>query len=214
MREGDGSPRILLTDDHAVVRAGVRQILADALPGAGFAEARTGAELARILAADTFDLLVLDLSLPDVSGLDVLKDVRLTYPRLPVLILTMQPEEAYAIRVLKAGAAGYLTKEAAGDELVVAVRKILAGGRYVTLSLAERLAALVQHDDRPIQERLSDREYQVLCLIGAGRSIAEIGDELRLSAKTVSTYRARLLEKLELTTTAELTRFAIEHKLP
>jgi two-component system invasion response regulator UvrY len=209
----DASPRILITDDHAVVRHGIRQILADQLGGAGFGEAGSGAELARKLASEPWDVLILDISLPDKNGLDLLKEVRVTYPRLPVLMVSVHPEEAYAVRALKAGAAGYLTKDAAPAELVVAVRRILAGGRYVTSSLAERLAAMLDQDDRPIAERLSDREYQVLCRIGAGRTISEIGEELRLSVKTVSTYRARLLEKLALSTTAELTRFAIENHL-
>ncbi len=209
----DASPRILITDDHAIVRHGIRQILNDEVGGAGFGEAGSGAELARKLASEPWDLLILDISLPDKNGLDLLKEVRVTYPRLPVLMVSVHPEEAYAVRALKAGAAGYLTKDAAPAELVIAVRKILGGGRYVTSSLAERLAAMLDHDDRPIAERLSDREYQVLCRIGAGRTISEIGEELRLSVKTVSTYRARLLEKLALSTTAELTRFAIENRL-
>jgi DNA-binding NarL/FixJ family response regulator len=209
----DASPRVLITDDHAVVRHGIRQILAEEFGSADFGEAGSGAELARRLAADAWDVLILDISLPDRNGLDLLKDVRQTYPRLPVLMVSVHPEEAYAVRALKAGAAGYLTKDAAPQELVVAVRKILAGGRYVTSSLAERLAAMLDHDDRPVHERLSDREYQVLCRIGAGRTISEIGEELKLSVKTVSTYRARLLEKLGLSTTAELTRFAIENRL-
>lgn len=213
MGSADGSPRILLTDDHAVVRTGLRQILAMEFPGAAFSEAGTGAELARLLAAGAYDLLILDITLPDRNGLDLLKEVKATYPRLPVLVLSGHPEEAYAVRALRAGAAGYLNKETAPTELQGAVRKIFDGGRYITMSLAERLAAMLDHDDRPIHERLSDREYQVLCRLGAGRTVSEIGEELGLSVKTVSTYRARLQEKLGLTTTAEMTRFAIENKL-
>lgn len=209
----DSSPRILLTDDHAVVRAGLRQLLGEAFPSAGFSEAASGAELARLLAAGRYDLLILDITLPDRSGLDLLKEVKATYPRLPVLVLSAHPEEAYAVRVLRAGAVGYLTKDRTPAELTGAVARILDGGRYISASLAERLAAMLAHDDRPVLERLSDREYQVLCRFGAGRTVGEIGDELGLSVKTVSTYRVRLLAKLGLGTTAELARFAIEHEL-
>lgn len=208
--------RILLADDHAIVRAGVRQILSDELAPVDIGEAAGEAELARLLAASPWDILVLDISFPGKSGLDLLKDVHATYPALPVLMLSMHPEEQYAVRALRAGASGYVTKDAAPAELAAAIRKVAAGGRYLSSTFAERLATTIARGDDgdvPAHQRLSDREYQVLVKLGAGKTVGAIAAELELSVKTVSTYRARLLEKLGMTTTAELTRYAIEHGL-
>ena len=206
--------KVLITDDHAVVRRGLKQILADQPDMAVLGEAQNAREALQLLRQQSWDVLVLDLALPDRSGLEVLGEVRQRYPRLPVLVLSVHPEEQFAVRVLKAGAAGYLPKEGAPEELVQALRKVQAGGRYVSASLAERLALSLQNGGpEPPHERLSDREYQVLCLIASGRTVGEIADRLVLSVKTVSTYRARLLDKMGLRTNAELTCYAVRNRL-
>ena len=206
--------RVLIADDHAVVRQGLKQILGDA-PGMVVAgEATNGQEVLDRIRAETWDLVVLDISMPDRSGLDVLKEIRAERPQLPVLVLSMYPEDQYAMRVLKAGASGYLTKDSAAEELVKAIHKVVSGGRYVSPYLAERLAFDLGVDSSKLpHESLSDREFQVLRLIAAGKSAKEIAAELSLSAKTVSTYRARLLEKMSLGTNAELIHYAIEKHL-
>ena len=206
--------RILIADDHAVVRRGLKQILADALPHSRIGEAAHASEVLREVRGGEWDLVVLDLSLGGRSGLDVLKDIKAHSSRLPVLILSVHPEDQYAARAIKAGASGYLTKETAPEVLVAAIRKVLRGGRYVSAAFAEKLAAdLGRESDRPAHENLSDREDQVLRLIAAGRSSQEIGEILGVSVKTVSTYRARVSEKLGVRGTAELVRYALEHGL-
>lgn len=206
--------RIFIADDHPVVRRGLKQMLADEPGLAVVGEAGTAAEVLRAARSADWDLLLLDLSLPDRHGLEVLRDVRELCPRRPVLILSAHPEEQFAVRLLRAGAAGYLTKDSAAEELVRAVRKVYAGGRYVSPELAERLAdALAPDADRPPHERLTDREYQVLCLIAGGQTVSEIAERLDLSVKTVSTYRARLLEKMGLHSNAALTSYAVRHGL-
>lgn len=207
--------RVLLVDDHAVVRRGLREILAetpDILPAG---EAANGAEaLQAVRQADQYDIALLDISMPDLNGIDVLKQLRGLRPSLPVLILSMYPEEQYAIRALKAGASGYLTKQSAPDELVVAIRKIVRGEKYITPSLTEKLVRLgVLDARRALHESLSDREFQVLRLLGAGKTVTDIAAELSLSVKTVSTYRTRILEKLDLSTTAQIIHYAVEHDL-
>jgi two-component system, NarL family, invasion response regulator UvrY len=206
--------RALIADDHAVVRQGLKQILGDT-PGMLVAgEATNGQEVLDKVRAEPWDVVVLDISMPDRSGLDILKQLRSERPKLPVLVLSMHSEDQYAMRVLKAGASGYLTKDSAPDELVKAIRKVVSGGRYVSSFLAEKLAFEVGTDlSRLPHETLSDREFQVLRLIAAGKSVTEIAAELYLSVKTVSTYRARMLEKMNLGTTAELIHYAMQNHL-
>ncbi|MFN2158029.1 MAG: response regulator [Anaerolineae bacterium] len=206
--------RVLVADDHAVVRRGVVQILDEAPDLVAAGEASTGREVLQQVQENDYDVLVLDIGMPDGSGLEVLHQLRTLRPELRVLILSMYPERQYALRALKAGAAGYLTKESAPDELVAAVHRIAQGGKYITQSLAEELtAALVGEAEQTPEEILSDREFQVVCMLAEGKTIAAIASELALSVKTVSTYRARVLEKLNLSNTAEIIRYAFEHKL-
>lgn len=206
--------RVISADDHAVVRVGVKQLLADA-PGIEFvAEAGNGTELMQALQQEPCDVLLLDISMPGKDGLTLLKEVRSHWPRIAVVILSMHPEHQYATRALRAGARGYLTKEGAAEQLVEAVRTAAAGGRFVSPALAQVLANQVAGDeDKPPHETLSDREYEVLVRIGAGRTVGEIADELFLSINTVSTYRARLLTKLGLASTAELIRYVVDNHL-
>jgi DNA-binding NarL/FixJ family response regulator len=206
--------RILLADDHAVVRQGVKQILVDAFAKAEFGEAQNARELLDLAANERWDIVVLDLTMPGGNGLEALKQLKHDQPQLPVLILSMYPEDQYAVRTIRAGAAGYLNKESAPEELVTAIRKVLNGGQYISASVADELVLHARHeDDQPVHKHLSDREYQVLCLIAAGKEVKEISTELALSAKTISTYRARLLEKMNLKTNAELTHYAIQNGL-
>ena len=206
--------RVLVADDHAVVRRGVVQILDEAPDLVAAGEASSGRQVLQKVQEDDYDVLVLDIGMPDGSGLEVLHQLRTLRPELRVLILSMYPERQYALRALKAGAAGYLTKESAPDELVAAVRRIAQGGKYITQSLAEELtAALVGEAEKSPEEILSDREFQVVCMLAEGKTIASIAEELSLSVKTISTYRARVLEKLNLSNTAEIIRYAFEHKL-
>jgi DNA-binding NarL/FixJ family response regulator len=205
---------ILIADDHAIFRRGLRDILIERFPEASFGEADTAQGVLELVWKRKWDLLVLDISMPGRSGLDVLKDVKQAQPRLPVLVLSMHPEDQYAVRVLKAGAAGYLTKVNVPEEMVRAVTKVLAGGRYVSGALAERLAAELSTGGTKLpHETLSDREFQLLRRIAAGKTVKEIAGELSLSVQTVSTYRARVLTKLHLHTTAELMRYALDHRL-
>jgi len=206
--------RILIADDHAVVRRGLKEILADALPGAEFSEAGNGDEVLSHLGKSTISLLVLDISMPGRSGVDVLREVKHSYPRLPVIILSCQPEEQYAMRCLRAGAAAYINKESAPEELALATRKILSGGRYVSASLAEKLIDNLDEDaSKPLHELLSDREFEVMKMIAAGVPLTEIGDRLHVSVKTISTYRARIMEKMQMKSNAEVTRYAMTQSL-
>ena len=206
--------RILIADDHAVVRRGLREILADSLPDAGFSEACNGDEVLGQLSKSAIALLVLDINMPGRSGMDVLRDVKQAYPRLPVIILSVHPEEQYGVRCLRAGAAAYINKESASDELAIATRKILDGGRYISASLAEKLiSTLDDQADKPLHESLSDREHEVMKMIAAGVHLTEIGERLHVSVKTISSYRARIMEKMQMTSNAELTRYAMTHSL-
>ena len=206
--------RVLIADDHPVVRRGLLQILTEAPDMVAAGEASTGREVLQAVRENDYDVVLLDIALPDISGLEVLKQLRTVKPELPVLILSMYPEKQYAVRTLKAGAAGYLTKESAPEELVAAIRKVSRGGKYITPSLAEKLAARLSDEaEKEPYETLSDREYQVMCLLASGKTITEIATELSLGVTTVSTYRARLLEKLGLKTTAEIVRYALERGL-
>ena len=206
--------KILITDDHAVLRRGLKQILEDGFGKIQFGEAANAGEAIAAVAKEHWDLVVLDITMPGRSGLDALKEIKTIKPNMRVLVLSVHSEDQFAVRVLKAGASGFLNKDSAPEELVKAVRKVVAGGRYVSASLAEKLDFNLDHpsDELPHQ-KLSDREFQVLRMIGSGKTVSEIAEELGLSVKTVSTYRARILEKMKLNTNAELTRYSFENKL-
>ena len=205
---------VLIADDHTIVRKGLIQILADTPDVSVKEEAGSAREVIKKIKAKSFDLVLLDISLPGRSGLDVLKQLKCLRPGLPVLVLSMHPEEQYAIRSIRAGASGYLTKDSAPEELLKAIRKIARGGKYITASLAEKLAAELEGERRELpHEILSDREYQVMCMIAAGRTVKEIADVLSLSVKTISTHRARILLKMGLKNNAQLTHYAIKHNL-
>lgn len=205
--------RILIVDDHAVVRRGLKEILADERDVEA-SETADPREALRLIRARDWNLAVLDIDLPGKGGLELLQDVKRERPRLPVLMLSVYPEEQFAVRTLKAGASGYLCKDSAPEELVKAVRKILQGGKYFSERVAE---ILLQHPNSKAalypHETLSDREFQILCLFGSGKRVREIATDLSLSPPTVSTYRARILEKMALRTTAELMRYAIQNHL-
>ncbi|HLP78439.1 MAG TPA: response regulator transcription factor [Candidatus Paceibacterota bacterium] len=207
--------KILLTDDHAVVRHGLKQILADEFKRATFGEARNAQEALNKIWKENWDVVILDITMPGRSGLEVLREIRKAKPKLPVLVLSMHPEGQFAVRVLKRGASGYMTKESAPEELVGAIKKVMAGGRYVSNSLAEKLATYLSGGDaqKPPQEKLSDREFQVLRLIASGKIVSEIAKELSLSVKTISTYRSRILEKMGMKNNAELMHYAMQHQL-
>jgi DNA-binding NarL/FixJ family response regulator len=206
--------RVLLCDDHPILREGLKKILLQQPDIKVVEEAGSGAELMEKIGVSRFDVIILDITLPDMSGLDLLKNLQTQGVKAGVLILSMHPEEQYATRALKAGAAGYLQKESAPSELVDAVRKIVSGGKYVTASLAEKLAFELQGAaGKAPHELLSDREYQVLCLLASGRGIKEIALELGVSAPTIATYRSRVMTKLDLSSTVDLVRYALSHKL-
>jgi two-component system invasion response regulator UvrY len=206
--------RVLVGDDHAVVRRGLLQILEDVPDVIVAGEASTGRQVLQTVQREHYDMLVLDIAMPEGGGLHVLHQLKSLKPDLPVLILSMYSERQYALRALRAGAAGYLTKESAPDELVAAIQKVARGGRYVTRSLAETLAGALGGDlESEPHESLSDREYQVMCLLAAGNSVTEIATQLSLSVKTISTYRARITEKLDLKSTAEIIRYALQRGL-
>jgi two-component system, NarL family, invasion response regulator UvrY len=209
-----GDLKILLADDHAVVRFGLKRILAEEYPRAVFGEARNAQEALELLWKEKWDVVVLDITMPGRSGLEVLREMRKSCPKLPVLVLSMHPESQFAVRVLKQGASGYITKESAPEDLAAAIQKILAGGRYVSPVLAQTLVArLSSNTHKPPQELLSDREFHVLCLIASGKLISQIARELSLSVKTISTYRTRILEKMGMSSNAELMRYAMQHHL-
>lgn len=206
--------RALIVEDHTITRAGLRRILSDAPHSIIVGEAANGAEAMELILAEKWDIVVLDISLPDRSGLEVLKSIKSARPALPVLVLSMYPVNQYALRVLRAGGAGYLTKESAPEQLLEAVRKITAGTRYITPEVAECIAHEWNHNPaRSVHEALSDREFEVMRLIASGRSVGDIATDLCLSVKTVSTYRSRVLQKLHLRHNAELTHYALVNNL-
>ena len=206
--------RALVADDHAVVRRGVKELLTDSGEVAVLGEAASGREVLEHVRREDWDVCVLDINLPDQSGFDVLQTLKVERPDLPVLILTICSEDQFAVRALRAGAAGYLTKESAPEELVGAVRKVVAGGRYISASLAERLAMRVgDSTEAPAHEALSDREFQVLRMLATGQTTSQTAEALHLSVKTISTYRARILEKLNLRTNADLVLYAARNGL-
>jgi len=206
--------RVLIADDHPVVRRGLKEILERELEGTVCAEAKDAQDVLARTHSEDWDLVILDITMPGRSGLDVLRDLKNLRPKLPVLVVSMHAEEQYGKRTLRAGASGYMNKESAPDELIKAVKKVLAGGRYVGPGLAEHLALNLTDDvRRDIHETLSQREFEVLRMIALGKTINQIAEELHLRGSTVSTYRARILEKMSLTTTAELMHYALHHHL-
>ena len=206
--------RILVADDHAIVRNGLKQIVSDTPDIVVSGEASNGREALNKALEYDYDVVLLDITMPDRSGLEILKEIKSQKPELPVLILSIHPEEQYAVRALKAGAAGYLTKESASEELIRAMRKVSSGSKYVTSSLAEKLASILKtNTEEPLHQSLSDREYTVFCMIVSGKRGKQIADELLLSAKTISTYRSRILRKMNMHNNIELTRYAMQNHL-
>lgn len=206
--------QILVVDDHPSFRRGVKDILAEGFRGVRVEECGNAQDMFQAIQHKKYDLVVLDISMPGRSGPEVLKELKCLAPSLPVLILSMHPEDQYAIRMFKAGADGYLTKASAPEELVQATKKVLNGGQYVSSSVGETLALTIKSGIEKLpHEKLSDREYEVLCLIASGKTVSEIADSVNLSVTTISTYRARLLEKMCLKNNAELTRYAVQHGL-
>ena len=205
---------VLIADDHAVVRAGLRQFLEESGRVTDVAEAGSGQQAMDLLRTKRFDLLILDINMPGRGGLDILKNVRASFPDTRVLIVSGFPEQQYAVNVLKAGASGYLSKESAPEELLKAVQLVLSGRRYVSTALAEQLVANLDVDsDQPVHTGLSEREFQIFCKLAGGRAVSEIARELCLSVKTVSTYRSRVLEKMNLKSNADITRYALQNGL-
>ncbi|MFA5317037.1 MAG: response regulator transcription factor [Dehalococcoidales bacterium] len=206
--------RVLIADDHAIVRQGLKQIVADYADILIAGEASSGQQVLDMVSKDDYDVVVLDITMPGRSGLEVFKELKGLRPKLPVLILSIHPEEQYAVRVLKAGASGYLTKECAPGELITAIKAISADHKYVTSFLSEKLASQLGLEvAKPPQEALSDREYQIMLLLASGKSVGEIAKEQYLSVKTISTYRHRILTKMKLKSNAELTYYAIQNRL-
>ena len=206
--------KILIADDHTIVREGLKQIISETPDMIVADEAIDGHEVLNKALKNDYDVVVLDITMPGINGLDVLKQLKNQKPKLPILVLSVHPEEQYAVRVLRAGASGYLTKESAPDELIAAIRKVSMGKKYVSSSLAEKLALELEIDhEKPLHETLSDREYRVMCMIASGKMLNEVADELYLSVKTISTYRTRILEKMKMKSNIELTHYAIKHGL-
>jgi len=206
--------RILVADDHAIVRAGVKQIIADMPDVKVTAEASRGSEVIELITKSEFDLVLLDIAMPGPSGIEVLKQIKSLKPELPVLMLSIYPEEQYAIRALRADAAGYLTKESAPAELIKAIRSISGGKKYITAYLVESLADAVRNNNKvPHHNNLSDREFQVMCMLANGKTVSEIAQELNLSPKTISTHRTRLMRKMNMKKNSQLNRYAREHGL-
>jgi two-component system, NarL family, invasion response regulator UvrY len=204
---------VLIADDHAIVRQGLKQILSDTDDLAVAGEADDGVEALQLARSSEWDVFLLDISMPNRNGIDTLKQLKKEFPRRPVLILSMHPEEQYAVRAIQSGASGYLTKQGAPAELVAAIRQVARGEKYISPALATRLAEVIAGGDRPALEKLSDREHEVLRLIASGRTLTQVAEDLNLSVATVSTYRARLLEKLALKSTAELIHYGMRQGL-
>ncbi|MDD2671542.1 MAG: response regulator transcription factor [Syntrophales bacterium] len=206
--------KILIADDHPIVREGYKKILMDTTDMVVSDEAENGQEVLNYVRKKDYDLILLDISMPGRSGLEILKELKGYKPKLPVLILSIYPEEQYAVRAFRAGASGYLTKASAPHELISAIRKISAGGRYISSSMAEKLTYYLNADAaRPLHESLSDREYQVMLMLASGKTVSEIADEICLSVKTISTYRSHILEKMKLKNNAGITLYAVQNKL-
>jgi DNA-binding NarL/FixJ family response regulator len=207
---------VLIADDHAIVRQGLKQILSETEDLVVAGEADDGAEALQLARQQEWNVFLLDVSMPNRNGIDTLKQLKKEFPKLPVLILSMHPEEQYAVRALKAGASGYLTKQSAPEQLVTAIRQVAGGRKYVSATVAMQLADAIANDsgsEQPPHELLSDREYEVLKLIATGKTLTQIAEELNLAVATISTFRARILTKLGLSSTAELIRYGLEHGL-
>jgi two-component system, NarL family, invasion response regulator UvrY len=206
--------KLLIADDHALFREGVKQILQENFDGLVLDQASNGYEVLDKISGNDYDLLLLDIAMPGISGLDVLKQLRIIRPKLHVLVLSMYPEGQYAVRAIRAGASGYLTKRSASDELIEAIKKVSNGGIYVTAAIAEKLMVDFRPDTgKPSHELLSDREFQIFCMISSGKTVSTIAEELNLSVKTVSTHRVHILEKMKMKNNAELTNYAIKHQV-
>ena len=206
--------KLLIADDHPIVRQGLKQIVSSERDMIVAGEASNSAEVLELVRTGDFDVVLLDVSMPGRGGLEVLKELKHAHPKLPVLILSIHAEDELVVRALRAGASGYVTKDSSPTELVVAIRKIARGGRYVSMALAEQLALdLSTGEERPLHERLSDREFEIMSLIASGKTVGQIAEGLSLSVKTISTYRARVMEKLKIHNDAELIRYALEHEL-
>jgi two-component system, NarL family, invasion response regulator UvrY len=206
--------KILIADDHPIVRQGFKQVLQDTADLVVADEAGNGQEVLGLVSKKDYDVILLDISMPGKNGLEVLKELKVLNPKIPVLILSIYPEEQYAIRALKAGASGYLTKASAPEELISAIRKVSRGGKFISSSLAEKIAYELDGDSgKAPHETLSDREYQILLMIASGKTVSDIAAEMCLSVKTVSTYRSRIIDKMKLKNNAELTTYAIRNKL-
>ncbi|MBU1237822.1 MAG: response regulator transcription factor [Gammaproteobacteria bacterium] len=210
----DDKIHVLIADDHAIVRQGLRQILSETEDLIVAGEADDGVEALQLARQQEWNVFLLDVSMPNRNGIDTLKQLKKEFPRLPVLILSMHPEEQYAVRALKAGASGYLTKQSAPEQLVTAIRQVAGGRKYVSPTVAMQLADAIANDsEQPLHELLSDREYEVLKLIATGKTLTQIAEELNLAVATISTFRARILNKLGLSSTAELIRYGLENGL-
>ncbi len=206
--------KILIADDHVLFRQGLMQILAEEFPRTVFGEASNTRELMDCVQKQTWDVVLLDITMPGRNGLDVLKEMKQTRPRLPVLVLSMHPEDQFALRALQAGAAGYMTKESAAAALVKAIQDVIGGGTYISTAFAPRLARQIGgHTDKPVHETLSDRELEVMLLMARGKRVKDIAGELSLSVKTISTHRQHILRKLKLTNNAEIIRYALRNRL-
>jgi DNA-binding NarL/FixJ family response regulator len=206
--------RILIADDHPIVRAGFKLVISDTQDMTVADEAGNGQEVLNLIRKKDDDIVLLDISMPGRNGLEVLKDLKAEKPKMPVMILSIYPEEQYAVRALRAGASGYMTKASAPNELIAAIRKISQGGKYISASLAEKLTEYLDEDaNKPLHERLSDREYQVMLLIASGKTVSDIADELCLSVKTISTYRSHIIDKMRMKNNAEITLYAVQNKL-
>jgi two-component system, NarL family, invasion response regulator UvrY len=206
--------RILIADDHAIVRKGLVQILLERYPDAVIGEASDAESLIKEIMNKEWDVVITDMSMPGRSGLDALNQIKQVSPKLPVLIMSMHPEDQYALRTLKAGAAGYLGKDTIHDDIVKAIETVLSGKKFITSAIAEKLVSSIDSGTKgPLHESLSDREFDVFKLLASGKSVTEIGDQLSLSATTVSTYRSRIMDKMDMRSNADLTRYAIEQKL-
>jgi DNA-binding NarL/FixJ family response regulator len=209
-----GKTRVLIADDHAMFREGLKQVLSRTSDLVVVDEAGDAHQILDKVRKSDFDVIILDISMPGGDGIDVLKQLKQMKPRLHILVLSMYPEDQYAFRAIKAGASGYLTKNKASQELIEAIRKIASGRRYISADVAEQLAIDIEKDShRPLHQKLSDREYQVMCLIASGKTVKEIADKLSLSTSSISTLRARILRKFDMKTSAEITHYAIKHDL-
>lgn len=205
--------RVITVDDHAVVRRGLKTIIEEEPDMQVVGEAGDGRDALSVIRQTPCDLVILDISMPGISGIEVLHQLRHDYPDLPVLILSMHEEEQYTLRVLRSGASGYLKKDSIPEELIKAIRKIIAGGKYISPSFSESLITGPELSDKPPHEKLSDREFQIMGMIACGKSLKDIGEALCISAKTVSTYRTRILEKMGMKTNADIVSYVLEHKL-